>query len=309
MKNLFVLCWKVEKNEDVKNYPVTSNMKLANFGRISPQAGCSQQKQKVNTRPKTPEVPELPGQVLSNPDLDTNWAYREHNCKENDSIVSEMSIPVHDSDDDKKEIGVQAGSPLGDAARNTETTLTFIAHQKLGKNPWKADAGMAITLTNDKQVTAKELGPLKATPVLEKKNLEPVESHLRNKLPPVDKNFLLKLERENSNKKDNIQKINKVDAPIISHVRRITPSQKIIETEIDRLLDDLYNTLPREPIKLHSERTCVVKNHIEGETNDRRYENIQDIKAQKYDSKDDEMYDSDELDLFDRIDNEYNVGF
>ena len=135
------------------------------YGQISPRPGCSRlYDSNPIGRPRTPDFPEIPGQVLSNNDVESTQTNLKEKLSEV-SIASVMSITFAESDDDdnKNEKGIQAGSPLGEIKRKTKTTLTCSAQvsapvPKLLKDPWKPSS--TTTLDQCTKPT-KVLAPLK----------------------------------------------------------------------------------------------------------------------------------------------------
>lgn len=202
MRNFLPLCCVETKhsrsNEQVLH--VSSTMRLDNYGRLTPTASCSKGKNK-STKLSSAEMPPLPDQPLQ-----TNNDHSDVSIPGTDFDSAQSVLSKHlNNNDPKKEIGIQAGSPLGSKSKKTKTTLSITTDKSILKNPWRPARSDHDTLKLEKpSQTKRDLAPLKKPNMSKKKAtniLQPVdETAITNKLVPVDKAFLLRLEIENKEK-------------------------------------------------------------------------------------------------------------
>lgn len=318
MKKL--LCWKTQKEHSTlieNNFHITSTMKMETFGRMSPLTSHYKTKKTQYKSPLTnPETLELPGQVISVEDtlygsintLSTKSSFTKQ-------VASSGTLNETSKVDVKKEIGIQAGSPLGESnASNelTETTLSITTHKQFWKNPWKQ------TKSNEaiKPISAKKnLAPVR-NPVITKKTekiLQPVDKTLTNKLPPVDKTFLMKLERENTLKQEILSK-QKQEIQKKNIVKKLGKTTDPMEDQLmQNLINDLDNDFKEtERPKTRRKDKNLVKNKQSLDINSKLTDgnnnskvSVEGTECMKSESFENGNYDDDDIKLMESIEQDF----
>ena len=215
----------------------------------------------------------------------------------------------------KQEIAIQAGSPLSKTRRRkTKTTLSFSNEEDPDKqfSSLKNPFGILANRASD----VKTLNPLKKTPLpkplstnLKKGEiaLEPIDTSIPKKLVPVDKDFLKRLEKATSQSNDPPQQQDKPEvkrnktllggtkrnknAPVLIKKKSNTSTKIQKKPEVTDKSQGIESSpfqemFHEDPGKQHSQETTTASDDTAN-------------------NRDDEMYDSDELDLMDQIEKEF----
>ena len=253
---------------------------------------------------------------------------------------SAMSINIAEFGE-YKDIGIQAGSPLRNRLYQGNMAEVSLSPEKQlrDNNSFKCLSKQSME-RNIAQLpeSKKALGPLKKIPTREKteKTLEPMVAHAVNKLPPVDKAFLLKLERENIVGRGNsigiktaleksrtlfhmnITKIEtgngtkKKSDENMSNKPKEKHEQKTNEHSLNKEVEDLLRVSSNTEIN-NKTTTPPIQTTLEEDITEERSHKVninstsqKTIVLDKFESID-KLYNEEELDLIDSIDREFNI--
>jgi len=237
-----------------------------------------------------------------------------------------------------KDIGIQAGSPLYESVMaeplvSSESKLSTITIRSHRQTPPKQDIVPDAVHYGKKTV----LRPLKKVPTREKneKVLKPMTVQSFNKLPPVDKAFLLKLERENVVEREQpldpktaLEKshtlfhmnINKKELGCVEKKKCETnPANKLTKrneneddqvSQEDLILKEVENLLRESTLPIYEKtKTKAAKEKSDNVNNSNEKLRVAEPTSQKtvIIAKVEPFYNPDELDLIDSIEKEFNV--
>ena len=295
-----LLCCSVQVQETkTKILEISPEANLDTFGQVRKDTTATRKK---NTTRSVDNPMEGSSTKKKQPPDDLAWLFNSTTKQKNkNKKANQPSVQ-------KREIAIQAGSPLSKTRKGKIETTIFFSNEE---DPRASSFGK---LANN----IKTLNPLKKNPLSKRLNgnqkkgditLDPIDTSIPKKLVPVDKDFLKRLEKaasQNNNETQQQQhpksevkrhkallavgkKRNK-NAPTLIKKRSTTAKSKkkpdVTDKSQDNEVSPFKELFNEEPLQHHSENNSndKVNNNKDG---------------------DHEMYDSDELDLMDQIEKEF----